>query len=45
MPKGLVKTKSDEKKWNKAKKAVGNRYKGKSKWKVVNSIYQKMKKK
>lgn len=43
MPKGVVKTKADEKKWKKAKKAVGSKYKGKTKWKVVNSVFQKMK--
>mgnify|MGYP001241718506 CR=1 FL=1 len=45
MPKGVVKTKADELKWKRAKKAVGKKYKGKSKWKVVNSIYQKMRSK
>jgi hypothetical protein len=43
MPKGVVKTKSDEAKWSKAKKAVGNKYKGKSKWKVIMSVYKNMK--
>ena len=43
MPKNLVKTKADEKKWRKAKKAAGSKYKGKTRWKVVNHIYQKMK--
>lgn len=43
MPKGVVKTKADEKKWKEAKKAIGNKYKGKTKWKVINNIYQKKK--
>lgn len=43
MPKGVVKTKADEKKWKEAKKNVGNKYKGKIKWKVINSVYQKKK--
>lgn len=43
MPKNLIKTKADEKKWKKAKKAVGNKYKGETKWKVINSVFQKMK--
>jgi hypothetical protein len=43
MPKGLVKTKADEKKWKEDKKAIGNNYKGKIKWKVIKSIYQKKK--
>lgn len=43
MPKNIVKLRSDEKKWKEAKKAIGNKYKGKIKWKVINSVYQKKK--
>jgi hypothetical protein len=45
MPKNIVRSKSDEKLWNKAKKVAVNKYRGKVKWKVVNSIYQEMKRK
>jgi len=46
MPKGVVKSKSDEKKWSKAKKAAKGYKKGSTTyWKVVMHIYQNMKKK
>jgi hypothetical protein len=44
MPVNVVKSKSDEGRWTKAKKAVGGKYKGKSKWKVVMHVFQNMKK-
>lgn len=41
----FVKTASDEKKWARAKeKAEGQDLKGDRKWRLVNHIYQKMKK-
>ncbi|MEK6832924.1 MAG: hypothetical protein AABY32_02660 [Nanoarchaeota archaeon] len=48
MPKGVVKTKADEKKWNKAKSIVREQYKDKSEdsdsfWALTNSIFQNMK--
>jgi len=49
MPKGLVKDKQDEKKWDKAKKIVHRQYpnyteEDESFWKLVNSIYSGMNK-
>jgi hypothetical protein len=44
MPANVVKTPADESKWTRAKKVVGRKYKGKSKWKVVMHVFQNMKK-
>lgn len=44
MPSNLVKTKPDEKKWNRAKEQVKKQGKDPEKnWSLVNYIYQKMK--
>ena len=43
MPKNVVKTPADERKWARAKRVAGTKYHGKSKWKVVMSIFKKMK--
>lgn len=42
MPVGVVKTKADEKKWERAKKACKEQY-GKVKYPVVMTIFQNMK--
>lgn len=44
MPVGVVKTRSDEKKWKKAKAITRKQY-GETKWPVVMKIFQSMKKK
>lgn len=44
MPTNLVKTKSDEKDWSRAKKsAVKQGLSGDRKWRLTNYIYQKIK--
>jgi len=44
MPTNLVKTKSDEGRWSKAKKAANKQeLKGDRKWRLTNYIFQKMK--